>query len=109
MVQIADSNDVVTLINVFTVSPENQRKLVLMLVEATQKTMRHIPGFVSASIHKSEDGTRVTNYAQWRHAEDFEAMLRDPRAAEHMKPIREIATNDAHLYKVVESFTASSE
>jgi hypothetical protein len=33
-------------------------------------------------------------------------MLRDPRAAEHMKPILEIATNDAHLYEVVESFTA---
>ena len=108
MVQIASRNDVVTLINVFTVTPENQQKLVDMLVEATQKTMRHIPGFVSASIHKSADGTRVANYAQWRRAEDFEAMLRDPRAADHMKPIREIATNDAHLYEVVESLSAES-
>ena len=106
MVQIASGNDVVTLINVFTVSAENQQKLVDMLIEATQKTMRHIPGFVSATIHKSADGTRVANYAQWRRAEDFEAMLRDPRAAVHMQPIREIATNDAHLYEVVESFTA---
>jgi heme-degrading monooxygenase HmoA len=106
MVQIASGNDVVTLINVFTVIPENQQKLIDMLVEATQQTMRYIPGFVSASFHKSADGTRVANYAQWRRAEDFEAMLRDPRAAEHMKPILEIATNDAHLYEVVESFTA---
>ena len=106
MVQITSGNDVVTLINVFTVSPENQQKLIDMLVEATQKTMRHIPGFVSASFHKSTDGSRVANYAQWRKAEDFEAMLRDPRAAVHMKPILEIATNDAHLYEVVESFTA---
>lgn len=106
MVQIASENDVVTLINVFTVNPENQQKLVDMLVEATQKTMSHVPGFVSASIHKSADGTRVANYAQWRRAEDCQAMLKDPRAAEHMKPIREIATNDANLYEVVESFTA---
>ncbi|HEV7732391.1 MAG TPA: antibiotic biosynthesis monooxygenase family protein [Candidatus Binatia bacterium] len=106
MVQIASDNDVATLINVFTVSPDDQQKLVDLLVEATQKTMRHIPGFVSASIHKSADGTRVTNYAQWRRAEDFEAMLKDPRAAEHMKPIKAIATNDAHLYDVVEGFTA---
>ena len=49
------------------------------------------------------DGTRVANYAQWRRAEDFHAMLRDPRAVEHMKPIQEIAPNDAHLYEVVES------
>jgi hypothetical protein len=61
----------------------------------------------SASIHKSADGTRVANYAQWRRAEDFEAMLHDPRAAEHMKPIQAIATNDAHLYEVVESVAAA--
>jgi antibiotic biosynthesis monooxygenase (ABM) superfamily enzyme len=104
MVQIATENHVVTLINVFTVTPETQQKLVDMLVEATQKTMRHIPGFVSASIHKSADGTRVANYAQWRRAKDFEAMLHDPRASEHMKPISDIAKYDAHLYEVVETF-----
>jgi hypothetical protein len=43
MGQIASQNNVVTLINVFTVTPENQQKLVDMLVEATQRTMRHIP------------------------------------------------------------------
>ena len=107
MVSIASGNEVVTLINIFTVSPENQQKLVDMLIEATQKTMRHLPGFVSASIHKSADGTRVANYAQWRKAEDFEAMLRDPRATEHMKPIREIATYDANLYEVVESVASA--
>lgn len=104
MAQIAVENKLVTLINVFTVSPENQQKLVDMLLDATRKTMSQIPGFISASFHKSADGTRVANYAQWRTAEDFEAMLRDPRAAEHMKPILEIASNDAHLYEVVESF-----
>ena len=52
MVQIANANDVVTLINIFTVSPENQQKLVDMLIAATKTTMRHVPGFVSASIHK---------------------------------------------------------
>jgi hypothetical protein len=67
--------------------------------------MRHIPGFVSATIHKSADGIRVANYAQWRRAEDFQAMLRDPRAVEHMKPILAIATHDAHLYQVVESIS----
>ncbi len=106
MVKIESGNDVVTLINVFTVSPEKQQKLVDLLLEATEKTMRHIPGFVSASIHKSADGERVANYAQWRRAEDFEAMMKDPQAAEHMKPIMELATYDAHLYEVVDSITA---
>jgi antibiotic biosynthesis monooxygenase (ABM) superfamily enzyme len=63
MVTIAKANDVVTLINVFTVAPEDQQRLVDVLVEATQAVMRTQPGFVSANIHKSLDGTRVTNYA----------------------------------------------
>ena len=75
------------------------------LIHATSTVMDDQPGFVSASIHKSADGVRVTNYAQWRTARDFEAMLQNPQALEHMKPILEIATNDAHLYDVVDTFT----
>jgi hypothetical protein len=55
MVSIASGNEVVTLINFSTVSPENQQKLVDMLIEATQKTMRHVPGFVSVE-HSQERG-----------------------------------------------------
>ena len=40
--------------------------------------MQHQPGFVSANIHVSTDGTRVVNYAQWESAEAFQAMLADP-------------------------------
>ena len=108
MTTISKENDVVTLINVFTVEPENQQRLVDMLVEATEKTMRNLPGFVSANIHKSADNVRVANYAQWRRREDFEAMLKNPEATAHMKPIMEIAKFDAHLYEVVESMLVSS-
>ena len=64
MVTIAKDKDVVTLINVFTVAPENQQRLVDVLVDATQTVMRKQPGFISAIIHRSFDGTTVTNYAQ---------------------------------------------
>jgi heme-degrading monooxygenase HmoA len=107
MTTISENNKVVTLINVFTVEPENQQKLVDMLVEATQKTMKNIPGFISANIHKSADGVRVANYAQWRSEEDYAAMLKNPEALEHMNPITEIATFDAHTYEVVESVSVS--
>jgi heme-degrading monooxygenase HmoA len=100
MPNISKENKVVTLINVFTVEPANQQKVVDMLVEATQKAMQHVPGFVSASIHKSLDGVRVVNYAQWRSKEDFEAMTRNPEAQEHMKPFFEISKPDFHLYEV---------
>jgi heme-degrading monooxygenase HmoA len=107
MITISKDNKVVTLINVFTVEPEYQQRLVEMLVEATKQTMKGLPGFVSATIHKSLDGKRVTNYAQWRSSEDFEAMLKNPEATAHMKPITEIAQFDAHLYEVVESMTVT--
>ena len=107
MITISKDNRVVTLINVFTVEPENQQRLVDMLVEATEKTMKNLSGFVSANIHKSTDGVRVANYAQWRSPEDFVAMLKNPEATAHMKPIMEIAKFDAHLYEVVESMSVS--
>ncbi len=49
-------------------APEQQQRLVDLLVEATEAVMKYQPGYVSANIHKSLDGTRVTNYAQWRSA-----------------------------------------
>ena len=100
--QIMAAAPYVTLINIFTVEPENQDRLVGLLLQATDTVMKKIPGFVSANIHKSLDGVRVANYAQWRSREDFEAMLKNPQAQQHMAPIGKIATNDAHLYQVID-------
>jgi quinol monooxygenase YgiN len=104
MPSISKENKVVTLVNVFTVEPANQQKVVDMLVKATETTMKKIPGFVSASIHKSLDGVRVVNYAQWRSAQDFEAMRNNPAAQKHMKPLMEISKPDFHLYEVIDAF-----
>ncbi len=52
----------VTLINVFTVEPANQRPLLELLGLATETSVRHAPGFISASLHRSLDGTKVTMY-----------------------------------------------
>ena len=106
MTEISVDTNAVTLINVFTVEPDQQEKLVDLLIEATRDTMQRIDGFVSANIHKSADGVRVTNYAQWRSAAHFEAMLQNPAARPHMQAAAKIATSfDAHLYEVVECVT----
>ena len=106
MATISTGNNFVTLINVFTVEPENQQQLIDLLVEATEQIIKNVPGFVSANIHKSDDGVRVANYAQWRSHEDYAAMLKNPEARAHMQPIMDIATFDAHTYQVVESTAA---
>lgn len=89
-----------TLVNVFTVQPERQQDLVDLLVEATEGVMRRMPGFVSANIHRSYDGCRVVNYAQWRSREDFNAMLRDPQARPHMERAAQMASFDPILCEV---------
>ena len=60
---IEKGRSVLTLINIFTVEPEKQQKLVALLIEATEQTMKNMPGFVSANIHRSLDGKKVVNYA----------------------------------------------
>lgn len=101
MTKISPGNEVVTLINVFTVEPQDQERLVKVLVEATEEVMNRQPGFVSANIHRSLDGTRVVNYAQWESQEAFEAMLEDPEANLHMQEAARIASKfEPHLYEV---------
>ncbi|HEX8671593.1 MAG TPA: antibiotic biosynthesis monooxygenase family protein [Longimicrobium sp.] len=98
--EIRTDAGVMTLINVFTVAPERQQELLDVLVEATECVMRHQPGFVSANLHRSHDGTRIVNYAQWRSREDFEAMLRDPRARPHMSQAASLAQFDPIVCEV---------
>jgi len=108
MATIATGQDVVTLVNVFTVSPERQQQLADLLVEATRTVMNQLPGFVSANIHRSLDGTTVVNYAQWRRVADFEAMLQDAQAQEHMQAASRLADRvEPRLYRV--EFTDPAE
>ena len=101
MTTIDSSRSGVTLINVFTVAPERCDDLLALLKTATEDVMRHVPGFVSANLHRAFDGTRVTNYAQWESRAAFEAMLADPAAREHMGKAAELADSfDANLYEV---------
>ena len=100
MATIEMGHDILTLINVFTVAPEKQEASFALLIEATEQTMRHLPGFISANIHKSHDGRRVVNYAQWRSRDDFDAMLKNREAVPHMKRAAELAQFDPILCEV---------
>ncbi len=87
----ADNRALLVLINTFTVTPDRADELVALLAEATNLVMRHRPGFIAIKLHVSLDRTRVVNYAQWRSKADFDAMLADPKAREHMGKAAELA------------------
>ena len=100
MAIIEKGNNVLTLINVFSVEPGKQQQLVELLIDATNQTMRHLPGFISASIHRSLDGKKVVNYAQWESMDAFEAMRKNQRAAPHMQAAAALASFDPILCEV---------
>lgn len=94
----------VTLINVFTVAPENQQRLIDLLTRATDGLVNRAPGFISATLHRSVDGTKVTMYAQWRSAADYQAMRQDPRPRPFLEEALTFATFEPGMYEVVQTF-----
>ncbi len=60
---IRANSGIVTQINTFTVPDGGQDALIGLLIEAATFA-RETPGWLSASLHKSQDGARVVNYAQ---------------------------------------------
>jgi len=104
MTTISPNRKLVTLINVFTVEPGNQQGLLELLARATETSVRHAPGFISASLHRSLDGTKVTMYAQWRSVEDYQAMRENPAPLPYFQQALAIAKFDPGMYEVVETY-----
>lgn len=95
-----------TVINVFTVAPQQQARLIELLTRATETSVRHVSGFVSAALHRSLDGTKVTMYAQWTTPEDYDRMRARPDASPFLSEALTIARFDPGFYEVTEVFTA---
>lgn len=96
-----------TLINVYEVERDQQAVLVRALSEATQSTIRHQPGFISVCLHRSLDGTKVVNYAQWASQQHFEAFMKKPETQAQLRQFAELAKSVApSLYKVDAVHTA---
>lgn len=105
---IATGRPTATLLNIFIVTPENQQPLIDLLIEATETEIKRRPGYISTNLHKSVDGTRVMNYAQWERQEDADALFTDPRIASYFAQAAKLAMNvEPHFYTV--SFTDNQE
>ena len=97
--RVSREGNLVTVINVFETKPEQQQEVIdhwIRFVEAVTDE----PGMIGAALHRSTDGIRVVNYAQWRSEEDFENFVQKYR--EQMEARRLLAERvDPHLYEVV--------
>jgi hypothetical protein len=104
MLTITTGNRPMTVINVFTVAPTQQGRLVELLTHATESSIRHVPGFVGAALHRSLDGTKVTMYAQWATSDDYDRMRARQDASPFLADALAIARFDPGFYEVVRVF-----
>jgi len=107
MSAVPPSTAALTVINVFTVAPENQARLIDLLTRATESTVRHVPGFISATLHQGLDGTKVTMYAQWRSWDDYQRMRQNTTASPFLTEALTFASFEPGFYRVVGAFSAS--
>ena len=100
MPMIKANTGIITQINVFTVPEGGQQELINHLVESAAFAST-TPGWLSASIHRSRDGTRVVNYAQSESPEAAERIIARLREGGWLE--RNKALGEAHpgLYEVV--------
>jgi heme-degrading monooxygenase HmoA len=72
MPEIRENSDIVTQITTVKVPPKNQAE-VMQLMEERARFMATQPGFISVSLHRSEDGGHVVNYVQWKDRKQLKA------------------------------------
>jgi quinol monooxygenase YgiN len=107
MTTISKNSKFLTLINVFTVEPTKQQQLIELLTLATQSSVRYAPGFISSSLHRGLDGTKVTMYAQWQSVDDYQAMRNNATASPYLQQAVALAKFEPGMYEVVETFSGA--
>jgi quinol monooxygenase YgiN len=97
-----------TFINVFKCSPADQDEVVRINVEIVEQVALGSPGFISASIHRSTDGTRVFNYLQWESPEHLERMQASPEFRQLGRRFAGLIEFEPHRCEVAHIGEASS-
>lgn len=99
----------ITLINVFTVTPEKQNTAADKIAHIYKTFVCNQPGFISAKIQKSLDGTEVAAVAHWKSQAALSTMQQKPDF-QHLLEILdgEIIGAKPRVYEVTASINRSS-
>jgi quinol monooxygenase YgiN len=101
MPQIETNPDVVTQITTVQLPPDKRDAVVRLMTERARFMARQ-PGFVSVSLHRSEDGSHIVNYVQWKNREQLEAAHKAPEFREKWPEFGQLADRiQPALYEVV--------
>jgi quinol monooxygenase YgiN len=86
---------VTTLVNVFTVEPDNQPKVVALLQEGIETMFSKMPGWISTNVLKSRDGRQVVVYSQWQDDKAIDAFRQDSRMKSYFQRFGALAKHEA--------------
>jgi heme-degrading monooxygenase HmoA len=101
MLDIQENSGVVTQITTVKMTPENQDEVINLMKERA-RFMAKQPGFVSVSLHRSQDGSRVVNYVQWTNKDKLAAAHHSPEFRKKWPRFGELAKEiEPCLYDVV--------
>ena len=98
---ISPGTKILTAINVISVLPKDQARVVELLSRASDVLGKTQAGFISANIHRSHDGTKVVNYVQWRSKQDFDSVFSNAEFMELYGQVKGLGQPDPHTYEVV--------
>lgn len=108
MPDIRENSGIVTQITTVKLPPDNQEEVLELMTERA-RFMATQPGFVSVSLHRSEDGSHVVNYIQWTSREQLAAAHHAPEFRKKWPRFGELANEiEPCLYDVVHIESASS-
>ncbi|WP_262032189.1 antibiotic biosynthesis monooxygenase family protein [Microvirga sp. Mcv34] len=104
---MSETEQGVVLINIFTVSAADQDRLVSLLTKATDGIVDRAPGFLSATLHRSVDGTKVAMYSRWRSISDYDAMRDNPAPMPFLQEALTFATFEPGIYNIERTFVTA--
>jgi len=95
------TKEVHSLINILTVEPENQQKLIKLLRDNTEGVVSKLDGWISTSFIAAKDQRNVVIYSQWRDIASVEAMRANPDMVAYFPRIAALAAFDSFAGHVV--------
>ncbi len=109
-VALVPNPSLLTVINIMKPESDEQDRTISLLQDGIDTTISELNGFVSTSLHKSQDNNYVLNYAQWASEKDLQTAvdLITNGGAPQMAEAFSISNPDFHPYAVTAQFSPSA-
>ncbi|MEB3220205.1 MAG: antibiotic biosynthesis monooxygenase family protein [Nostocales cyanobacterium 94392] len=105
-VTLDQTKNVTVVMVIFSVEPSRQQELLDNIMNYGGSLVKHQPGFISSTLHKSTNGQRIVNYTQWKTRQDYETAKSS--LGSKTPEIFTVFPPDVHIYEIVEQTISES-